>query len=100
MTATLLTALLALGAADKDAPFKRSVIAPSLPAVTKEQEEEFDRIINRFILADTGRLKGAEARKAVKEFEALKPEAIPALIRGLNRAAMIEHSCPVTVIAK
>ena len=26
--------------------------------------------------------------------------AIPALIRGLNRAAKIEHSCPVVFIAK
>src|SRR5207248_4251459 len=38
--------------------------------------------------------------KALREFRKLGPEAIPALIRGINRAAAINHSCPVTVIAE
>src|SRR5262249_53953820 len=40
------------------------------------------------------------AAKAKREFEALKAEAIPALIRGLNKAAKINHSCPVLMISK
>src|SRR5262249_55619613 len=28
------------------------------------------------------------------------PEAIPALIRGLNRAALVDYSCPAVTIAK
>src|SRR5204863_321598 len=47
----------------------------------------------------TGKLRGAEGQQAVRDFAKLGPEAIPALIRGLNRAAAINHSCPVTVIA-
>src|SRR5262249_2175895 len=49
---------------------------------------------------DTGKLKGAEAKKALAAFNKLGPEAIPALIRGVNRAAAIEDSCPAVVIAK
>src|SRR5262249_45009397 len=102
MTSIMLSLALSLvTAADKtDKPRKASIIAPSLPAVTQEEEDKFDDIIDRFILADTGRLKGAAAAKATKEFLALKPEAIPALIRGLNKAAKISHSCPVLMISK
>jgi HEAT repeat protein len=74
--------------------------APSLPPVTREDEDRFDDIIRRFSQADIGALKGEPARKAIKEFEALGPEAIPALIRGLHRAASIKHSCPVLMIFK
>ncbi len=106
MTPALLSlALFAVAASEpaattKDRPRPPSDIAPSLPRLTKEEEEKFDRIIDRFILADTGRLRGAEAKEAIKEFGTLKREAIPALIRGLNKSAKIEHSCPVTIIAK
>ena len=99
----LLTLALAVLAADppaKDTPRKPSVYAPSLPQLTKEEEEKYDRIIDRFIQADVGLLRGAEARDAVRDFEGLKSDAIPNLIRGLNRAARIEHSCPVVVIGK
>jgi hypothetical protein len=97
----LLTLTLALGA-DETArtPRKRSVIAPSLPELTKEEEAKLDEIIDRFILADTGRLRGAEAKKAAEAFDKLGHEAIPALIRGLNKAAKINHSCPVLMITK
>ena len=79
---------------------KMSSIAPSLPALTSEQEDHLDEIIDRFIQYDTGKLRGVEGQKALKEFEKLGTEAIPALIRGLNRAANIDHSCPVLVISK
>jgi hypothetical protein len=105
MSSALVTLTLLALAADpipsaKDKARMPSSVAPSLPAVTKEEEEKFDEIIDRFIRADTGKLRGAAAKKAFKDLDALKPAAIPALIRGLNRAAKIEHSCPVTVIAK
>jgi hypothetical protein len=79
---------------------KRSPYAPSLPYLTKEEEARLDEIIDRFMLYDVGRLQGEEGRKALKDFQLLGPEAIPALLRGLNRAATIEHSCPVVVIAE
>jgi hypothetical protein len=109
MTTTLLTLTLAVLGADpapagkpgeKETPRKPSVIAPSLPQLTKEEEDKLDEIIDSFIDTDIGRLRGAEARKAIREFNKLGPEAIPALIRGLNRAAKINHSCPVLTIGK
>jgi len=81
-------------AARKPNPF-----APSLPELTDAEESKLDNIINRFIDADSGQLPAAETRQAVNDFKQLKPEAIPALIRGLNRAAKIEHSCPAVTIA-
>jgi hypothetical protein len=104
MTSTLLTLTLVLFAAEPEKtdkpPRKPSGVAPSLPALTREEEDKLDGIVNRLIDSDIGRLRGEEARKAVKEFEALKPEAIPALIRGLNRSAKLSHSCPVLLISK
>jgi hypothetical protein len=99
MTATLLALALAV-AADETTPTPRkpNPFAPSLPLLTREEEAKLDQIIDRFILYDTGRLPGEEGRQALKEFEALGPEAIPALIRGLNRGAMLDHSCPTLVI--
>jgi hypothetical protein len=104
MTTTLLTLTLTVfGAADtpdtKEKP-KHSPYAKSLPYLTKEEEDKLDEIIDRFMRYDIGRLRGEEARKALKDFRELGPEAIPALVRGVNRAAAIEHSCPVVVIAE
>lgn len=79
---------------------KPSAIAPSLPALTKEEEEKLDAIIDRFMLADTGKLRGSDARQALDAFDKLGMEAVPALIRGLNRAAKINHSCPVLMISR
>jgi HEAT repeat protein len=88
-----------MGAAD-EAPKKQEPVAPSLPALTKEEEAKIETVVERLILADTGRLRGEEARKAVKEFDKLGPEAIPALIRGLQKSAKMSHSCPVVLITK
>jgi hypothetical protein len=104
MTPALLVLTLALcGAGDtpsaKEKP-KHSPYASSLPHLTKEEEDKLDKIIDRFMLYDIGRLQGDDARKALKDFKDLGPEAIPALVRGVNRAARIEHSCPVVVIAQ
>src|SRR2546421_12276851 len=82
-----------------DSPRKPNPFAPSLPQLTDEEEEKLDQIIDRFIQQDTGRLSGEEGKKARQDFDKLGPEAIPALIRGVNRAAKIEHSWPAGVIA-
>ncbi len=74
--------------------------APSLPQLTADEEDKLDALINRFMEFDIGQLRGEEGARAKKEFEALPAEAIPALIRGLNRAAKLDHSCPAVVIAK
>ena len=81
-------------------PPKPHPLAPSLRATTDDDEDKFDKIIDRFIQYDTGQLKGPEAKKALEDFMRLPPEAVFALIRGLNRAAAIDHSCPALVFAK
>src|SRR6516165_8158602 len=100
LSMTLVLVLHAAPPKSSDQPRKPSGIAPSLKALTDEEEQKLDEIIDRFIEQDTGKLKGEEGKKAKKEFEKLGRDAIPALIRGLNRAAAIQHSCPVLVIAK
>jgi hypothetical protein len=104
MTSTLLTLTLAVLAAGGDPspakPREPNPFAPSLPLLTDEEEAHLDEVIQRFIQYDTGQLGGADAKKARQDFDKLGPEAIPALIRGLNDAARIEHSCPAVTIAK
>jgi hypothetical protein len=105
MTTTLLTCTLAaLLSGDpepsKDKPREPNQFAPSLPQLTDAEEEHLDQIIDRFIKYDVGEIGGAEGLKARKEFDKLGPEATFALIRGLNKAAQIEHSCPAVTIAK
>src|SRR5262249_8430450 len=95
-----LVLLLLVCAADDDTPRKQSAIAPSLRALSKEEEAKLEDTIDRFIQSDTGKLKGEEGRKAQKEFDSLPPEAIPALIRALNRAAKDNQTCPVLTITK
>lgn len=108
MTATLLSLTLAVlvGAADSkadkkpDKPRKPHPFAPSLPELGEEEEKKLDEIIDRFMLYDIGKLRGKEGAQAYRAFVKLGPEAIPALLRGLNRAAAYDESCPVVVIAK
>ncbi len=99
-TLPLTLALLLAAGPDGKKPRDPSPYAPSLPLLTDEEERKLDDVIERFIRQDVGVLKGDEAKKALRDFAALKAEAIPALIRGVNRAAKIEHSCPCVVIAK
>jgi len=88
------------GKLDSQTPRKPHPLVPSLPELTDEEEKKLDAIIDRFIEADTGQLKASEAKKAMDEFKALGPEAFFALIRGLNKSANIDHSCPALTIAK
>jgi hypothetical protein len=75
---------------------------PAQDAETQAEDKEtkLDQIIDRFIEYDSGNLRGPEGKQVVAEFTSLGNDAIPALIRGLNRAAKIEHSCPAVTIAK
>jgi hypothetical protein len=81
-------------------PRQPNPFAPSLPQLTEEEENQLDQIINRFIDYESGKVRGPDAKKVLTDFQKLGPEAIPALIRGLNRAAKIDHSCPAVIIAK
>lgn len=96
---SLALALLAPGDAP-EAPRKANPFAPSLPLLTDEEEARLDQIIDDFIRFDTGQLKGEAGKKALREFQKLGPEAIFALIRGMNKAAGIEASCPAVTIGK
>ncbi|HVW37734.1 MAG TPA: hypothetical protein VHB99_10535, partial [Pirellulales bacterium] len=64
-----------------------------------ESEKRFNDVVDRFIEYDIGQLRGAEGERARREFDQLGPEAIPALVRGLNKSAKIYASCPVVVIS-
>jgi hypothetical protein len=101
MSATILSLLLAgVLADDSQTPRKQSGIAPSLHELTDEEEEALDRLIDRFIAGEVGKLRAEDAKKARLDVEKLGMDAIPALIRGLNKAAKIEGSCPATILAK
>jgi hypothetical protein len=105
MTTTLLSlALIALlpgePAGRGETTRKPSPLAPSLPELTDAEEDQLDEVIDRFILFDTGKLTGEAGKRAKAEFDRLGPEATFALIRGVNRAAKIESSCPAVIIAK
>jgi hypothetical protein len=84
----------------KGTPRQPNPLAPSLPLLTEAEYTEIDGVIERFILYDTGKLKGEEGRKALRDFLALGPEAILPLIEGFNRAANLQHSCPAVIIGK
>jgi hypothetical protein len=83
-----------------ETPRKPNPLAPSLNELTEEEEDKLDEIIDRFIDFDSGKLRGTEGKEAQKAFLKLGQDAIPALIRGLNKAAKIDHSCPAVTIAK
>ncbi len=99
-TALAALTVAAVLSAQQETPRKPNPFAPSLPLLTDEEEAKIDAVIDKFIAYDSGKLKGPEGRKAQADFIKLGPEAIPALIRGLNKAAKIEHSCPAVTIAK
>ena len=102
MGTTLLSAVFLLSLLDDPAetPRKANPLAPSLRQLSDDEENQLDEIIDRFIQYDTGKLHGSEAKQALGDFQKLGPDAIPALVRGMNRAARIDHSCPAVTIAK
>ena len=67
---------------------------------TPEQRAQFDKIVDDFIQYDVGRLPGEPGRIANARFQSLKdPRAVPALVRGANKASRIRASCPIVVIS-
>ncbi|MSQ94828.1 MAG: hypothetical protein EXR98_09770 [Gemmataceae bacterium] len=79
---------------------ERHPLAPSLPRLTKDEYAKIDTAIDRFVLYDIGKLKGAEGKNALDDFNRLGSESIFNLIDGLNRAANMESSCPAVIISK
>ena len=79
------------------------VLAKSPPGLNAQRpgaRGRNDQIVNAFILYDIGRLRGAEAQRAVQSFNQLTGEqAIPALVRGVNKTARMRQSCPIIVVA-
>lgn len=75
-------------------------LAPSLPLLSDAEEARYDKIVNQFIKYDLGQLPGAEGLKAKNDFLKLTSESIPALFRGLQISAKLEHSCPVAMISQ
>jgi len=60
-----------------------------------------DKIVDTFIDADIGKITGVKRRNAFAEFRALNSDqALPAVVRGINKAAEIRNSCPIMVIAR
>jgi hypothetical protein len=78
---------------------ERHPLAPSLPVLTAEEEKQIQRVVERFIQYEMGKLGGADGKKALADLRALGPEALPGLVHGLNRAANLGGSCPAVVIA-
>jgi hypothetical protein len=72
---------------------------PVSDAPLDPQQVGFDQIVDDFIAYDVGRLRGTAGMQARQRFAELGPDALPALVRGLNRAAGLHASCPVGVIA-
>ena len=74
--------------------------APPLQAGEDRKGNACDAVVDQFILYDIGRLPGAEGQRAYRAFQALgTDEAIPALVRGVNKSARMQQSCPIVVIA-
>jgi hypothetical protein len=70
------------------------------PTARPASEEVKDAIVNQFIEYDLGHLHGEEAARALREFQSLRPDSIPAVVRGLNRSARIAGTCPVMVLSR
>lgn len=75
-------------------------LAPSLPRLTKEEIAEIEKVIDRFIDYDIGKLKGEGGKKALADFNKLGPESFFPLLDAFNRTANLEHSCPCVIIAR
>ena len=84
---------------DKDG-LRVNPLAPSLREVSEQEQAQFEKIVDRLIQFDIGKLSAGAGKKAKDDFDRLPPEAIFALIDGFNRAAEMEASCPAVVIGK
>jgi HEAT repeat protein len=87
-------------------PPPSEVVAPKRPTLSADlvrrrlpARDHRDAIVEQFILYDIHQLTGAPGAQARDAFNSAGAEAIPAIIRGINRAAMLSQSCPVIVLA-
>jgi hypothetical protein len=65
-----------------------------------ERPDPYDEIVHRFIEWDVGRLPGPAGQKAREQFAALHgAQCVPALVRGVNRAAHLSASCPIMALS-
>jgi len=96
----LLTLPLGVGAADADNSASQSRRAEKRFEKEANRETAIDGVVNRFIAYDIGQLRGQPGLMANQQFRALTGyKAIPALTRGVNKAARIRSSCPIIVIS-
>jgi hypothetical protein len=80
-------------------PSPRSRSRDPRSASSRLTEQDMDKIVDRFIQFDIGQLRPNASSQARNDFQRLGPEAIPALVRGLNKAAGLRASCPIGVIS-
>ena len=92
-----LTLILVLPRRSRQSHVRRFPAVPNFPDLTREQEDAFDKVIDDFIRAESSPRKDTAARDAL---DRLPPEAIYALIRGLNRTPPLESTKPAYGLAK
>lgn len=68
---------------------------------TDKEDAERDQIVEEFIQFDIGNVRDPRAIERIKtRFNGLKSDdAVPALVRGMNRATRMRASCPITALA-
>ena len=68
---------------------------------TDKDDAERDQIVEEFIQFDVGNVRDPRAIERIKtRFNGLKSDdAVPALVRGMNRSTRMRASCPITAIA-
>jgi hypothetical protein len=77
-----------------------SDLAPSVRRLSKSEQARIERVINRFIDYERGKLSPRDSAAALHDFNGLGSEAVFQLIDGLNRAAASEVSCAAITIAR
>ena len=68
MFASALAVAMLIGQDSSVTPRDPSPFAPSLPKLTPDEEKKLDAVVDRFIEADTGKLKEADAERAMEDF--------------------------------
>ena len=73
----------------------------SRPAKDQAEDPQHDQIVEEFIQYDIGNVRDPRAIERIKgRFNGLQTDdAVPALVRGLNRSTRMRASCPITAIA-
>jgi hypothetical protein len=97
---SLLFSALLLAGGDPYADRPRHPLAPSLPLLTREENAKFEKVVDKFIQHEIGKLPKSEEKQAKDELYRLGPEAIFALVDGFNRAAQMESSCATVTISR